>query len=646
MFAAPRCPGGPNGIDQSIGPSEIHQSMSGQITACIRVGPLSAGAHHVELDQVLLSHVEDTRSLSTETTVLGTKEGNGPPVALRLSPASGAPGTRVTVTGSLHAPIPRQDRSDGYVDFCWDGCLDGLQYQEVRVRWTNPTSFRASLVIPGGPWIEADPNRVVRLVSGRYPIGIRCVESTSGCALHRSEGSAAFTLTTPTSGPAWCPSVAMCGHLSVIPGLALPGDVIEVTGDAPLVSVTGSDQPFTFQMNVERGYRGGAQVRFSPLKYGAVDVDFGHGGFEVGSPPTWASLPATIPLTAIPAGLPAISMDPSDPSLFAWCDGGGVTVSDASAQNTVPTGAAAPVLDALGFGPLESAPACSSAIPVGRAAAPTVVAAFPVGPGGNGPPIADIALFTTDDGGTWRPVPTPGGDQPEGFGGFRVDGDTVNALFSSRPSGIAVRVPQVEATVNGSDWQEAELTCPVVGPCVTLGGYTPGNCVMVNPEQALLRQAVGSTRWVAVGWPSDVGTCALAELVATSATSELLVDSTSPYKLTRSTDGGTTWSDVSLPPAPGFQPGNGFAGEPGGITVLPEGSLLLTGERTNTDAWELLAPGATSWCPVTGLSAPVQQSADQAELEVLGSQLWWLPNSIYDSPTTVPIHLDASSLTC
>ena len=91
LFAAPRCPSGPNGIDQSIGPSEIHQSMSGQITACIRVGPLSAGAHHVELDQVLLSHVEDTRSLSTETTVLGAKEGNGPPVALRLSPASGAP---------------------------------------------------------------------------------------------------------------------------------------------------------------------------------------------------------------------------------------------------------------------------------------------------------------------------------------------------------------------------------------------------------------------------------------------------------------------------------------------------------------------------------------------------------------------------
>jgi hypothetical protein len=323
-----------------------------------------------------------------------------------------------------------------------------------------------------------------------------------------------------------------------------------------------------------------------------------------------------------------------------------VTVSDGNAQNTVPTVAAAPVLDALGFGPLESAPACSSAIPVGPAAAPTVVAVFRVGPGGVEPPFADIALFTTDDGGTWRPVPAPAGDQPADFGGFRVDGVTVNALFLSRPNGIAVPVPQVEATVNGSAWQEAQLTCPLAGPCVTLGGYAPGNCAMVNPEQALLRGESGSASWVAVGWPSDVGTCGPAELVATSATTELLVDSTSPYTLTRSTDGGTTWSAVSLPAGPGFQPGSGYAGEPGGITVLPGGGLLLTGERTNTDAWELLAPGATAWCPVTRVSAPVQESADQAELEVLDSKLWWLPNSIYESPTTMPIRLDLSSLTC
>jgi hypothetical protein len=611
------------------------------------VGPESAGAHQVELEQVLRSVVGAAHPITPVTTIPGSHQGRGPSVALTLSPPSGAPGTRITVTGSVSSPIPRRFASNPYADFCWDGCLDGLQYEAVRLRWTSATSFRASLVIPGGPWIEAQPNRVLRLVSGLYPIGIRCLEEASGCALVGAEGSTAFTLNAPNPpGPSWCPSTTMCGHLSVNPGTVLPGDVIRVTGDAPLVSVIGSDQPFTFQLNVESGHRGGAQVHFGPLKYGAVDVDFGHGGFEVGSPPTWASLPATTPLTAIPAGLPAISMDPSDSSLVAWCDGGGVTVSDGNAQNTVPTGAAAPVLDALGFGPLESAPVCSSAIPVGPAAAPTVVAAFEVGPGGVEPPIVNIALFTTDHGGTWRPVPAPAGDQPAGFGGFRTDGGTVNAIFVSRPNGITMPVPQVEGTVNGVDWQEAQLTCPLAGPCVTLGGYTPGNCAMVNPEQALLRGETGVHGWVPVGWPSDVGTCGQSELVATSATTELLVDSTSPYELTRSTDGGTTWSDISLPAAPGFQPGSGYAGEPGGIIVLPEGSLLLTGERTNTDAWELLAPGATAWCPVTGVSTPVQESADQAALEVLGSQLWWLPNSTYESPTTVPIHLDVSTLTC
>ena len=105
-----------------------------------------------------------------------------PPFELSLSPDTGVPGTTVTVSGTLTAPLTQ--RSD-YGELCWDGCPDGLEYQGVDLRWTSPTTFQTTMVVPAAPWLKANPPRVAPLVSGTYSIGIHCLNEVKGCELAR-----------------------------------------------------------------------------------------------------------------------------------------------------------------------------------------------------------------------------------------------------------------------------------------------------------------------------------------------------------------------------------------------------------------------------------------------------------------------------
>jgi hypothetical protein len=92
----------------------------------------------------------------------------------------------------------------------------------------------------------------------------------------------------------------------------------------------------------------------------------------------------------------------------------------------------------------------------------------------------------------------------------------------------------------------------------------------------------GSQRWSSLGFPYPVRACGGAALVAVSKTSELLVDATSTYPVLRTTDRGVTWHDVAIPRRPGL----------GGITVLPDGSLLTAHGLGYEGRWELLRRGA------------------------------------------------------
>jgi hypothetical protein len=129
--------------------------------------------------------------------------------------------------------------------------------------------------------------------------------------------------------------------------------VVRVTGDAPLESVIGSDEPFTFQLQVLQGRPRGPEVKLNePTKgVGAVDLSLGHGVVDVAAPPAWKSLPRIVPLAEIDAGLPSISEDPATPSTVAWCGSGSVIVSGIGGQIQVPTASAARVLVAMGLAP-------------------------------------------------------------------------------------------------------------------------------------------------------------------------------------------------------------------------------------------------------------------------------------------------------
>jgi photosystem II stability/assembly factor-like uncharacterized protein len=457
--------------------------------------------------------------------------------------------------------------------------------------------------------------------------------------------------------------MSSCAHLSVTPGRALPGEVIRVEGYAPLESVIGSDQPFTFELQVIRGPPHGPEVEFKELaNVDAVNLFLGDGALELEAPPAWRNLPTIVPIAEVDAGLPSISADPADRSTVAWCGNGTVTISGAGGQVQVPTGSAAEVLESMasvpfgnGGGPAgASAPSCVTAIPLGTEpdsasgeSSPVVVAAFVVAPGGVAPPTADVALFTTNDGQTWAAIPVPPGADSTAFGGFRVQGDDLDALFTAATSGAEPPPPLVESSSDGGrTWHATDLPCPTEGPCVTLGPATsPDNCAMTGTLQAVLRSSDGGRSWTQVGWPSTVNACSEAEVVATSPRADILVSSASPYVLTRSTDGGATWSDIGLPALPGEDVDAGLGLGFGGVTVLSDGALLAAGGPGDSSRWELLRPGATSWCAVRGISTAEQHSVAVAPIELIGTQIWWLSEP---DPLAGPIahHLTAANLSC
>lgn len=329
---------------------EVQQAMDGAVSGCVRVGDVAAGPEHVTLRQGLLARQAPAVEGSSGATAAG------PAVTLRLQPASGPPGTTVTIIGTLAGPPTPQP---SYANACWDGCRDGVQYSGVALTWTSATTFRTTMVIPDAPWIEAGPDRVVRPTDGTDRIGIECLASIAGCALGAAEGSAAFRLQGAPSIP-WCVRAAACARLTASPTRVLPGDVVTVTGDAPIVSVIGSDQPFVFELHVASGVGTGSTVSVArSAKTAAALMDFGRATFTVGVPPALAALGSAPPAAIQVDGLAPIAAEPGDPSVVAWCGRGHVTVDGPGGRRAVPIAAAATTLTRLGYGLMTaSLPLC------------------------------------------------------------------------------------------------------------------------------------------------------------------------------------------------------------------------------------------------------------------------------------------------
>jgi hypothetical protein len=618
---------------------EIHQQMDGEVSTCLQVGAVSAGHYTVALEQLLMAQRTDDSPDAAPAT-----DTPAPSVQLSLSPDVGVPGTTVTVSGTLTAPL--QHRPD-YGNLCWDGCPDGLEYEGVNLHWTSLMTFQTTMVVPAAPWLKANPARVAPLVSGSYSIGMQCLSEVKGCVLLGAQGSATFHLQVPAAtAPSWCATQASCAHLTVSPAVALPSSIVTVSGFVPLVAIIGADQPYAYQWQTRPGDPGTSAVSFNePNSKNAVFAELGQGALTVLAAPTFGSLKNTGVVGQISDGFAAVVADPANPTTHAWCDRNSVVVSSANGMRTVQTAAASAALTRMGFPPYDSSdPGCDAVAFVddaARADPPALVVAFGVEPPDQNPMSATVALVTLDNGRTWKPVPAPRGAQAIDFGDFRYQrGRLVAAFNAGSPSASGVP-PLAETSGDGGRmWQPGTLNCPAAGACVTFGPYQSGNCAKGQATQSVLRSTDGGRTWSEPATPGWIGACAPAQLAATAGGAELLVDNMSEFTLQRSTDSGATWADIAVPLLPNQQPGFAVGIGEDGITLLPDGALLATGRQ---DSWLLLRPGTDTWCRVSTSGTGVQGIANST-ITLIPNQLWWLT---YDqNGAATAHHIEVAALTC
>ncbi len=446
------------------------QRMNGSVKGCIRVGSVSPGIYSVYLDQVVSEPVKDPPSPPSDPSEL---------VHLTLSPSSGKPGTDLTVTGTLATVLSKQP---GHADLCFDGCRSGLEYSGVSLHWLSSVVFQAHLVVPAAPWIERYPPRVVPLADGTYTIGVSCLVIFPGCGLGGSEAQTDFKMIGVSKHT--CSSTDTCAHLVVHPNEAFPGDVVSVSGFAPLVSVIGSDHPFVFQFGSRTGKPRGSEIRFTPLfkrfiplfkgkpatsmrskntekRYARASVwrvHLGHAALSVMAPPSFASLGSLKPVFMESDGLSPISANPAAPDEVAWCNYGDVRMSGPSGNFTIPTLGVQAVLksNGLSLAPSSATPICNAvalppplgsfhdSVPHSLTGSPgidqslttgkVVFASFLVIPHNGAPPYANVALYTTDGGQKWTLVPTPPSASETTFGGFLYYGMAVQVLYSPSSS--------------------------------------------------------------------------------------------------------------------------------------------------------------------------------------------------------------------
>lgn len=640
--------------------AELTQQLDGALSGCWLVGPRAPGTYHVALAGYVGQY-------------LGGRA-TGSPVAVTLSPSSARPGSVVVVHGRLLVPEPER-AAPQTADVCVDGC-DGLVEDGVSLHWLagggpheavpagDVARFTARAELPDAPFFV--DGHLHSLVSGLYPVGVACVgeagPATAGCGLHPAQGSALVHLV--VAHPVLCPPRGSCAHLELSPPDAPPGTAVRVRGVAPVSQIIG--QPFGYTLAVARTLA--VRARAPAGSGGAVQL--APTAFRVEAPSPWSDLPATRPLASQVAGPEPgpTSLDVSDPGLVATCAPGAirlVSVATGAVVGTVPT---RPV-DAVHFGggvalwPSPAASAGSDAtaprscvdvlVDPGRTGA--VFAAFDAAGPAGAPPVGEVGAVTTDGGAVWRAVPAPRGSSVQLLSGFSVGASgAVDAAFV--PAGERTTAPEVvEASADGgAHWHPVPLGCPAVGPCLDLGPFAPGNCAMNGTSQELLVSSDGGRHVEVAGqsWPGELDACGPAEVAATSASGALVVDSSSPFLVLSTTDGGRSFADVGLPALrlPGASSALGLGGTfpfgSGGLVLLPDGSLLATtgsappaaGQPgTSTLPWHLLRAGATSWCRVGPLpvrSGPASSSPRPAgaggsgpisPVAALAGRLWWSP---------------------
>lgn len=573
-----------------------------------------------------------------------------------LSPATGPPGTVVTLHGYLASmryatAAERQNATFGGT-IAFGGFRAGLEISADAITWSSidPGHFTTTFRVPVTNWLT--PTGTAVLAPGPYRVVIRCFGIVvRGCAGGPGQLSATFTLTDPVQH---APAAAW---LSFSPSTAAPGQVVRVTGWAPLTNVIG--QPFGY--NLVWGV-GGIQVasiqqRLSGRLSGSFQVPA-----YVGSGPTHAGTvmlslsylflqgkTGAVPLSADQKKLSGlVTLAPTPFRVvkgMQWSSLDAVPVRQSAAPSPIwvaPSGRqvlmAGPSGSFLGGPPDALRPldltgtmalAARQGYPVlahGMVDSILGVAIFPQSrfitlstykaTYGEVPPVFLSPFVSTDGGATWQTVPAPSSMSYGDFVGFRDIGRAVFALWAKTGATM------VEETTNGGQsWSPGSPPCPVTGACLMLGPGPNAFQGMGTPElQAVWRQN-RQHQWVTSA--SEAINIATLQLSTLPHGRALLVDSAAANPVQLSSDGGRTWENVAVPNPPGSA---SFAASPyANLLLLPNGALLANATgSTGANAWYILPTGQSRWQGVPPAILP--PNADG--LTVADGELWW-----YNAPS-------------
>ncbi len=622
---------------------------------------------------------------------------------IRLCPDSAAPGSTVRLEGFLPGGAPSAQGTPtafatSHATVCFGGCDAGIKITEVPVQWssTEPGRFTMLFSVPRLPWLAADG--VHALKPGEYQLGVQigCAGPVGKGCTGVPEATATFRLTGPT--PSRCTGSA-CAELAVSPASASPGTTVQASGWLPLAPPyaymlllerpDGSDQtslasvqpqpdgsfsatfrlpqaiaslgvlaPGRYRLVLQAGFptdhppatatTGPGGVTIMPLqggKAGFVQVQLARATLTVSAARTWASLGPLDPLAQQLSGWGSpLAADPSNPGRLAYCVPGGIRLTSDGGRtwSTISTAGVRAVAARAGVSlqsPPTSGPTCSTVL-LDSQHPGTLFAAFGAAPM---PPVLNIAVQTTNGGQSWTAVPPPAGSQPTDFRGFRIAGKAVLALYASLSLSAGAAQLTVSRTTDGArTWNATTFPCPAAGPCLAWG---PASVVtgMQATQQPIERSADGGQTWLPLDWPSPyiAKFAPPSDLVTLSASSVALLSPGQDYGQDRypfllSGDAGKTWQPIALPTLRnGVSSGWAFES----LRLLPDGSLL--GLSTADGAWDLLPPGASSWCTVM---TPAPAGHLPESLTVAGGQLWWIEQSGTAAPTVR--HVGLSALRC
>lgn len=171
---------------------------------------------------------------------------------ITLSPASGPPGTVLTIHGRVPEMTPAGHSIPNFT-VCLGGCGAGFTDEGLPIAWTGPTNFVARFTIPRT--VLLTPRGPLVLRDDVYPIGVTCLVPGAARCLSSAEAKANFRLTDAPRATR-CVGIDTCGYLNLSSTTVAPGQVLRVSGWAPLAPIIGHPYPYTLVLS-----RGKASVQ-------------------------------------------------------------------------------------------------------------------------------------------------------------------------------------------------------------------------------------------------------------------------------------------------------------------------------------------------------------------------------------------------